>query len=178
MRKHSENIDKWLKLVHSEGVGPVIFGRLLERFGSPEAVFAASVNSLTKVDGIGEKTAEKIVDSRKNFDAEKEIALADKSGVSIVNILDERYPTLLKKIYDPPPILYVKGEIRQSDKLAVAIVGARRCSHYGSEQASRLAHLLASAGFTIISGMARGIDSAAHSGALSANGRTIAVQGC
>ncbi|PKL46573.1 MAG: DNA-protecting protein DprA [Planctomycetes bacterium HGW-Planctomycetes-1] len=178
MAGHTENIRNWLKLVHSEGVGPVIFGRLLERFGSAEAVLAASANGLAQIDGIGQKTAEKIVNSRKNFDAEKEIALADKSGVCIISLLDERYPALLKKIYDPPAVLYVKGEIVPSDNLAVAIVGARQCSHYGSEQASRFAHLLASAGFTIISGMARGIDSSAHSGALSANGRTIAVQGC
>jgi DNA processing protein len=175
---HSENIRDWLKVVHSEGVGPVIFGRLLERFGDVEAILGASVGSLSQVEGIGEKTAEKIVHSRKNFDAEKEISLADKSGVSIINILDERYPALLKKIYDPPAVLYIKGDIRPSDNLAVAIVGSRQCSHYGSEQAARFAHLLASAGFTIVSGMARGIDSAAHSGALSAGGRTIAVQGC
>ncbi|MBU1518721.1 MAG: DNA-processing protein DprA [Planctomycetes bacterium] len=175
---HSQNIRDWLKIVRSEGIGPVIFGRLLEHFGSAEAVIAASVNGLAQVDGVGQKTAEKIVQSRKNFDAEKEISLADENGVCIINILDSRYPPLLKKIYDPPPVLYVKGDIQPGDNLAVAIVGARRCSHYGSEQASRFAHLLASAGFTIVSGMARGIDSSAHSGALSAGGRTIAVQGC
>jgi DNA processing protein len=178
MNGHSEDIGNWLRIVHAQGVGSVIFGRLFEHFGSVEAILAAGAGSLAQVEGIGQITAEKIVHSRNKFDADKEISLADKSGVCIINISDSRYPALLKKIYDPPPVIYVKGDIQPSDNLAVAIVGSRGCSHYGSEQASRFAHLLASAGFTIVSGMARGIDSAAHSGALSAGGRTIAVQGC
>ena len=84
---------------------------------------------------------------------------------------------LLKQINDPPVVLYIKGTLLKEDSLAVAIVGSRRCSTYGSEQASRFSHLLASSGFTILSGMARGIDTAVHQGTLSANGRTIAVQG-
>lgn len=147
-------------------------------FGSVEKILGASVNALAKVEGVGEKTAEKIFRSKNNFDTEKELALADKYGVCIVDVADERYPAALKKIYDPPPVLYIKGEIKPSDSLSIAIVGSRGCSNYGGEQASRFAHLLAAAGFTIVSGMARGIDSAAHNGALSAGGRTIAVQGC
>jgi len=91
---------------------------------------------------------------------------------------DARYPTVLKQIYDPPPVLYVRGTLGREDNLGIAIVGSRRCSLYGQEQASRLAHLLAAGGFTIVSGLARGIDSAAHQGALAAGGRTLAVQGC
>jgi DNA processing protein len=156
----------------------VIFARLLKQFGSVEAVLGANAWALAKVEGIGEKTAEEICRTRNKFDAEKEISLAEKLGIWIINIEDARYPVLLKKIYDPPPVLYIKGSLAKSDGLAIAIVGSRQCSHYGSEQASRFAYLLAGAGFTIVSGMARGIDSAAHSGALSAAGRTIAVQGC
>lgn len=138
----------------------------------------ASVSSLAKVEGIGEKTAEKIFKSKTSFDAEKELAIADKFGVCVIDITDDRYPPALKKIYDPPPVLYIKGDFQPCDSLSIAIVGSRHCSNYGTEQASRFAHLLAAAGFTIVSGMARGIDSAAHNGALSAKGRTIAVQGC
>ena len=178
MEGNSKYIRNWLKLVRAQGVGPVIFARLLKQFGSVETILGASAGLLAKVEGIGTKTAEEICRTRDKFDAEKEIAFAEKLGVRIINIEDERYPVLLKKIYDPPPVLYIKGTLVKSDSLAVAIVGSRQCSHYGSEQASRFAHLLAGAGFTIVSGMARGIDSAAHSGALSANGRTIGVQGC
>ncbi|MHC5214248.1 MAG: DNA-processing protein DprA, partial [Planctomycetota bacterium] len=103
---------------------------------------------------------------------------ADKLGVWVIHLQDDRYPPALKAIYDPPPVLYIKGTLTRSDNLAMAIVGSRRCSHYGTEQANRFSHLLASAGFTIVSGLARGIDSAAHRGALATKGRTIAVQGC
>jgi DNA processing protein len=175
---NSQNIRNWLKLVQSQGVGPVIFARLLEQFGSVEAVLGAGAGAIARVENVGSKTAEEICRTRDKADVEKEITLAEKLGVWIINVEDERYPVLLKKIYDPPPVLYIKGTLAKSDSLAVAIVGSRRCSYYGSEQASRFAHLLAGAGFTIVSGMARGIDSAAHSGALSAGGRTFAVQGC
>jgi DNA processing protein len=159
-------------------VGPVLFGRLLHFFGSVERVLTASMSELARVEGIGEKTAQRIFASRNEFDPDKEIGLATKHGVSILHLQDRRYPPLLKTIHDPPPVLYISGTIQDRDNLAVAIVGSRRCSHYGTEQASRFAHLLASAGFTIVSGMARGIDSAAHRGAIAAKGRTFAVQGC
>ena len=150
----------------------------MKKFGTATRALEASVSELAKVEGIGFKTAEKIARSRGNFDAEKELALAEKLGVWLVNLHDDRYPPGLKAIYDPPPVLYVKGTLERSDSLSIAIVGSRRCSTYGSEQASRFGHILASSGFTIVSGMARGIDTAAHRGALSAKGRTIAVQGC
>ena len=104
--------------------------------------------------------------------------LAAKLGVWIIHMEDPRYPPGLRQIYDPPPVLYVKGTLDRADNLAIGIVGCRRCSLYGQEQSSRLAHLLAASGFTIVSGMARGIDTAAHTGALAAEGRTLAVQGC
>jgi len=175
---NSKDIALWLKLIRADEVGPVTFGRLLARFGSIDRVLGASVHEMTKVEGIGFKTAERIAASRDKFDASEELELANKLGVWLVHIKDPRYPAMLKQIYDPPPVLYVKGTLAREDTLSVAIVGSRRCSLYGQEQASRFAHLLAAAGFTIVSGMARGIDTAAHSGALAAQGRTIAVQGC
>jgi DNA processing protein len=178
MHPNSPDIEKWLILAGAEGVGPVTFGKLLNYFGSPAQALDASVIELSKVEGIGLHTAEKIAASRDKTDTDAEIALAEKLGVWIVHLYDEQYPAQLKLIYDPPPVLYVKGTLVESDNLSVAIVGSRRCSLYGSEQASRFAHILAGAGFTICSGLARGIDTAAHQGALAAGGRTIAVQGC
>jgi len=175
---NSEGIEKWLKLIRADGVGPVVFSRLIRRFGSPDKVLGASVGELTSVEGIGRERAEQIARTRDRFDVDSELELAARLGVWIIHLKDSRYPPLLKEIIDPPPVLYIKGTLASTDSLAVAIVGTRRCSLYGQEQASRLAHFLASGGFTICSGMARGIDTAAHQGALSAKGRTIAVQGC
>ena len=175
---NSPDIEKWLKLIRAEGVGPTIFAKLLKHFGSVDRALDASVSELSKVDGVGLKTAERIAATRDKFDAAGELKLTEELGIWLITLEDRRYPPLLKKIYDPPPVLYVKGDITREDNLAISIVGTRRCSLYGQEQASRLAHLLASAGFTIVSGMARGIDTAAHQGALAAQGRTIAVQGC
>ena len=177
MSPNSPDIEKWLKLASAEGVGPVTFGKLLEHFGSPERALGASVGELMKIDGVGSHTAERIAASRDKFDAVAELELAQKLGVWTVHLQDERYPALLKQIYDPPPVLYVKGTLTEADNLSMAIVGSRRCSLYGSEQASRFAHILAAAGFTICSGMACGIDTAAHQGAIVGGGRTIAVQG-
>jgi DNA processing protein len=178
LQSNSSDIEQWLKLAGADGVGSVTFCRLLERFGSPDRVLGSSVGELVKVDGIGSHTAEKIAASRDRFNAAAEIDLASKLGVWLVHLNDSRYPALLKQIPDPPPVLYVKGTLAEADNLSIAIVGSRRCSIYGSEQASRFAHILAAAGFTICSGMARGIDTAAHQGAIAAGGRTIAVQGC
>jgi DNA processing protein len=175
---NSVNIEKWLALIRADGVGPTTFAKLIKRFGSPDRALGASVSELAKIEGIGFKTAEQIAATRDKFETGKELELAEKLGVWIINLEDQRYPPLLKQIYDPPPVLYVKGSLTRQDNLAISIVGTRRCSLYGQEQASRLAHFLSSAGFTIVSGMARGIDTAAHQGALAAKGRTIAIQGC
>jgi DNA processing protein len=178
MKNHSNDIGQWLKLRNTDGVGPVTFGALLKHFSSVDSALGASVSELTKVDGIGDKTARQIVKTCDSFDVDGELELADKLGISIINLEDERYPAALKGICDAPPILYVKGTLTRQDALSIAIVGSRRSSFYGQEQAGRFAHLLASSGFTIVSGMARGIDTAAHRGSLTAKGRTLAVQGC
>jgi len=176
--ENSAGIENWLKLIRADGVGPVTFAKLLNHFGSADKALGASAAQLERIDGIGAKTARAIAATRNKFDTRTELDLAGRLGVWIINLEDKRYPTLLKQIYDPPPVLYVKGSLTKADNLAVSIVGSRRCSAYGREQSARFAHLLASAGFTICSGMARGIDSDAHYGALAAEGRTIAVQGC
>jgi DNA processing protein len=177
-RQHAVDIEKWLRLIRADGVGPTTFGKLVNHFGSVDRALGASVSELAKIDGVGFKTAEQIAATRNKFDTTAELELAERLGVWIIHLDDKRYPPVLKQIYDPPPVLYIMGGLTRQDSLCISIVGSRRCSLYGQEQSSRLAHFLSSAGFTICSGMARGIDTAAHQGALSAGGRTIAVQGC
>jgi len=177
-QQNSVDIGKWLKLIRADSVGSTTFIKLIKHFGSVDRALGASVSELTKIDGVGFKTAEQIAGTRNKFDTAVELELAEKLGVWIIHFDDKRYLPVLKRIYDPPPVLYIKGSLARADNLCIAIVGSRRCSLYGQEQSSRFAHLLSSAGFTIVSGMARGIDTAAHQGALSAAGRTIAVQGC
>ncbi len=175
---NSDDIEKWLRLIRADSVGPTTFAKLIKHFGSADRALGASVSELAKINGVGYKTAERIAASRGKFDVSAELELTEKLGIWIINVDDKRYPPALKQIYDPPPVLYIKGSLTREDNLAISIVGSRRCSLYGQEQSSRFAHFLSSAGFTICSGMARGIDTAAHQGALSASGRTIAVQGC
>jgi DNA processing protein len=175
---NSVNIDKWLALARAEGVGPVTFKRLLKHFRDIDSILGASSGSLARVKGIGPATAEKIARSRESFDVQKELETAAANNVWLVHLLDKRYPAPLRQQRACPAVLYVRGSLKKCHNLAIAIVGSRRCSIYGSEQASRFAYGLASSGITVVSGMARGIDTAAHRGAINAQGRTIAVLGC
>ena len=178
LESHSEGIAGWLRLTRAEGVGPPLSQRLMKAFGTPEQVLGASIGQLSEIEGIGLKTAQRILHSSEQVDVEQELALADKLGVWFLHRDDPRYPVMLGQIYDPPPVLSVKGDLLSEHNLSLAVVGSRRCSAYGQEQASRLSYMLALSGFTIVSWMARGIDTAAHRGALSSQGQTIAVQGC
>ena len=166
-----------LRLTLADGVGALTFGRLVQAFGDASAVPANRPHALRQVEGVGEKTAHAI-GAVSDDDVNQELDLAEKLRARIVCMNDEDYPSGLKNIHDPPPVLYVMGQLLKTDALAVGVVGARHCSHYGMEQAERFGQLLARAGFTVISGGARGIDTAGHRGALSAGGRTVAVMGC
>lgn len=168
---------RYLQLHLNTEVGPVRLRNLLDYFGSLDAVLDASLAELERVKGIGSKIAQLIMRSRQDDSADQEIALAAELGVRIVSIADEDYPQPLRNIPDPPVCLYIRGEWKKTDSVAVAVVGTRRCSHYGREQAIRFGELLASAGFTVVSGLARGIDGYSHEGALQAGGRTVAVLG-
>ncbi|MBW2630543.1 MAG: DNA-protecting protein DprA [Deltaproteobacteria bacterium] len=166
----------WLALKFVEKVGNVGFNNLVETFGSPRAVFDAPASSLQKIHRITQKTARDI----KNFDnwarVEKELELADKSNVSIITSDSPLYPRLLLNIYDFPPILYIRGTLSNQD-INIAVVGSRMASTYGRFTTERLCRELVMKGITVVSGMARGIDSAAHAGAIAGKGRTIAVLG-
>jgi DNA processing protein len=157
-------------------IGSIRLKKLLEYFGRPENILKASAERLTAVSGIGEKIARNIV-SFKNKDLDRELKSAEKLGLRILTPDDAAYPENLRNITDPPIVLYVKGELKEQDKLSLAIVGSRRASFYGLSSAEKFAAALSACGFTVVSGMARGVDSYAHKGALKAGGRTIAVMG-
>jgi len=166
----------WLALKLTQGVGNVGFKNLVTAFGSPRAVFEAPVAALQQVPHITQKAARNIEGFNDWQPVERELEMADRLGVSIVTSDSPLYPPLLLNIYDFPPVLYVKGTLAQSD-LPLAVVGSRMASTYGRCATERLCRELALEGITIVSGMARGIDSAAHTGALAGKGRTIAVLG-
>lgn len=175
---HSYKMDDkklWICL-NLAGVNPSRTKPLLETFGSVEKIFSISTAELVKA-GLTEETAEKV----RNWESlpwEKEKDFCERNGISIVTILDREYPPLLKQIFDPPAMLYVRGELPGDNSILFSIVGTRNPSVYGMKMAEKFAMELSYCGLIIVSGMARGIDTAAHNGALKARGRTIAVTGC
>jgi len=173
----SDELHDTLLLALIPGVGPRTRRQLLERFGSPRAVLDAAPSDLRSVHGVGPKLVERIARAQDEIDAAAEIALCRKHGVAILAESHPGYPRMLHEIHDPPGVLFVKGGIERQDVLAIAIVGTRHATRYGLKQAERLAASLARAGLTVVSGLARGVDAAAHRGALSAGGRTLAVLG-
>ena len=166
-----------LRLCMVAGVGPLLRRKLLERFGTAEGVWAAAPSDLRSVPGIGPKIAQAILRAEKEIDVAAELALCREHGIAVVAESDARYPRSLREIHDPPGVLFLHGELLPRDNVAVAIVGSRHATQYGLAQAERLAGSLARAGVTVVSGLARGVDAAAHRGALAADGRTVAVLG-
>ena len=167
----------WLALALTPGLGARQAGKLLRTYGSPEAIFAASLTSL-EAQRIPAAVAQAIHSQQPLKDAEKELAQAKQLGCRLLTWDEPAYPQLLREIYDPPPLLYVKGNAELLGRHAIAIVGTRRPSPYGNQMAERLARDLAERGLVIVSGLARGIDSTAHKGALaSPRGATIGVLG-
>ena len=167
----------WIALRLVTGVGRQAYKSLLETFGSPYKVFHASYEELISVSGIGSKTAFYIRRFCDWSKAENELNQLKQLNINVITCLDNQYPEILKNIYDYPPILYVKGILKRDD-LNIALVGSRIASTYGKFTTEKLARELALNGMTVVSGMTRGIDSAAHRGALAGRGRTIAVLGC
>lgn len=171
-----------LALLRTKGLGPVRVRALLDRFGTPDAVRGAPPAALEAVDGIGPKSARSLArdTARSMAAARTEIDRAESLGASLVTEWDPSYPPLLRQLPDRPVVLAVLGELRSADadRFTIGIVGSRRCTAYGLEQADRFGAALARAGLCVVSGGARGIDTAAHRGALAAGGRTIVVLGC
>jgi DNA processing protein len=167
---------EWLALSLTPGLGPTKARKLAEHFGSSEAVFRASLTELEST-GIQAVTAQSIATGKSMELAREEMARAADAGVTVVSVADAAYPPRLKEIYDPPAILYVRGDTELLTKPGIAVVGTRHPTPYGSGMAERLACDLAAQGLVIISGMARGVDTASHRGAISARGKTVAVFG-
>ena len=178
MHKNIDSIFTWIGLNSIPGVGRVTFRKLVNHFGFPARALTASPDEIKKINGISDKVITGITTFPWREHAEQEIEKAAKAGVDIISTDDPAYPDSLKNTPDPPLYLYVKGSLLPEDKNAVAIVGTRKPTHYGTTTTHRIASDIAAAGFTIVSGMARGIDTEAHKGALAAKGRTIAVLGC
>jgi len=149
----------------------------VEHFGCPEAVFDASESDLAAVEGLTQKLCEKVLGPVPAA-IERDLKLVDEMKVTLVPITSDEYPVNLKHIYDPPVVLYCRGRVVESDASAVAVVGSRRATFYGISVAEKIARDLAASGITVVSGGARGIDTAAHKGALAAGGRTVAFLGC
>lgn len=168
----------WIALASAEGVGPVLFRRLLERFGAPERVLVASKNDLNGIRGMSDQVAAAICgDACRRF-AEAECRRLDQRvDIRLITFLDADYPRRLFEIGAPPPLLYLLGEIPAWDP-ALAVVGSRRATRTGLKAAEELSNKAAQAGLTVVSGLARGVDTAAHRGALEGGGVTVAVLGC
>ena len=172
-----QRVRAYLRLHLADGIGAVTFRTLVETFGGVVAAAEAGPGRWRQVEGVGPKKVQALGEVTDEL-IDQEIAALAAGGATVLCLEDEAYPAALKTIHDPPPVLYVLGEMRATDAVAMGIVGSRRCTHYGAEQAERFGQLLGRAGFTVVSGGARGIDTAAHRGALAAGGRTVAVMGC
>jgi len=157
--------------------GPTRIRRLLEHFGRAKAILSAKARDLMKVRGIGKETANGIANWRNLIDLQGELDKIQSRAISVITPEDDNYPSLLREIYAPPIALYVWGQLKKSDSEAISIVGSRQATLYGKQTARKFGFQLAYAGLCVISGLARGIDSAAHEGALASGGRTIAVIG-
>jgi DNA processing protein len=171
------DLHDWLSLYLVPGLGNVLMGRLLAVYGEPAVVLRASSKDLRQVPGVGAKLAQAISCSEQKFAADRELEKASRENVTILTRDDCRYPELLGHIYDPPAVLYVKGDVELLSSVCVAMVGSRAATVYGTRIANDIARRLAAEGVTVVSGVALGIDAAAHTGALQ-SGKTIGVLGC
>ena len=158
-------------------MGPVRLRKLLEVFETPDRVLAARRDALRTVEGIGRDVADQIVSWETIVDLPAELQRISDFGATVITTDSPLYPRQLREIHAPPIVLYVWGELSERDQHAIAVIGSRRTTHYGLESAKKLSYQIAYAGLTVISGLARGIDTAAHQGAIAAKGRTIGVIG-
>lgn len=160
-----------------KGLGPKTYRCLVDRFGSAAGVLRASASELSQVRGVGAGIVDQIQEGCYETESLQLIDECNENGIEVISIDEPSYPGLLKEISSPPVVLYARGQLLPEDAIAIAVVGSRHATHYGKTQAESIGRSLAAAGFTVVSGLARGVDAAAHLGALKAGGRTLAVLG-
>jgi DNA processing protein len=178
VRQHDDPRFYWFALQTVPGIGSRRYDVLIKRFQSPENALSASVVELRKLPDFGQKLIDALK-SKVDWElAERQLERLEKSGARLLTLGDDEYPDALRRIYDPPPLLFLRGSFLPEDEQSVAIVGSRTCTQYGRQIAERLAIGLVERGLTIVSGLARGIDSLAQRGAIKAGGRTLGVLGC
>lgn len=170
-------LEAYLALNLLPKIGPVRVRRLLEAFETPERVLKARTDEIIRIDGFGYDLAETVAGWESRVDILREQRRIKEENLTVLTLEDALYPRLLREIYDPPTVLYVRGQITERDHQGIAIVGSRHATQYGLNMARKMAFQIAYAGYTVISGLARGIDTAAHEAALASKGRTIAVIG-
>ncbi len=171
-----DSLAYWIGFNKVHGIGPARLRALIDAFGSVEAAWHAPADALREV-GLDRRSLANLVQARSDLDLDAEVARVADAGVDVLTWDDPRYPERLMAINDPPPVLYVRGDLRPDDDWAVAMVGTRHASAYGKEAARVIATDLARAGATVVSGLARGIDAQVHRATLEAGGRTLAVLG-
>jgi DNA processing protein len=171
------NIESWIALSLVPEIGPVTFRKLLSICGDPASVFDLPLKELSVIEGVGERKAKHIRHFSGWKDVEEQVKQIDRCNAKVLTFLSPEYPAMLRQIEDAPVLLYVKGTIQDEDRFAIALVGSRKSTPYGRLVAEKLSSELSASGFTVVSGMARGIDTMAHTGALASGGRTIAVLG-
>lgn len=164
----------WIGFNRAKGIGPVRLRALLTHFGDIEIAWYASSKDLQAA-GLDQRSLTSLLSTRSTCDLDAELRAIEQIGAWVLTLEDTAYPPLLRQIVDPPPVLYVRGTLTEADNRALAVVGTRRATVYGKTMTEELVDPLARRGFTIVSGLARGIDSAAHQTALNAGGRTVAV---
>ena len=171
------DLASWLTLARVPGIGASRFHALLCRFGSPAAALSATVDELAETEGVGPRIARAVRGHRDQAFVDRQLRLLDRHDARIVTCRDRDYPERLRDIYDPPPLLFVSGGWKAEDELSIAIVGTRFTTAYGRKMAESFSAELSAYGFTVVSGLARGVDTLAHRTALRGNGRTVAVLG-
>ncbi len=168
----------WIALKQTPGIGTILYKRLIGALKTPEAVFAAPSSTLLAIEGLSREAVSAIQSFKDNPAVDQEIEKLERSGAKLICLNDPGYPPLLSAIYDPPPLLYVKGDMESATAHPIAVVGTRKCTAYGRSVTEHLCRDLSRQGATLVSGFARGIDGIAHKTALASGGKTLAVLGC